>query len=193
LHEEMGSEGIASWLFAVKDINLPFGKGKYARSSKYVFPKKVGLVYRAPESAIPSLIIENAKNIQSYEFRKKWIKIFFNINLDAFADEEIKALASFVYWYKICLSRKPEFVLRLYNIVEDARVIAGLLNLNTDALKEQFVSLPVNANKRYLGHTFSKRSIDFNALLMRLPSTLKSDLEKLAQDIDVIVNAQSER
>jgi hypothetical protein len=86
-HEVIGLDGISSWLFAVRDTDLPFGGCVYSRNSNYVFPRQIIAVIREAKNAIPSLILENTKNIQSYAFRRRWILRKYDVDIDNFQDD----------------------------------------------------------------------------------------------------------
>lgn len=178
-HEEVGQKGIASWMFSVKDTDLPFGKGPYAKNSRFVYPRTVGLVFRTPEKAIPSLILENTKNIQSYEFRRRWIMRQYGVDFDNFIDEETRALATFVYWYRLCLDRQPSFVLRLEHAADDIIRVCHLLALEHSMLSDEILHTRVNSGKRYLRHVFEKPMVNFEALIYRAPEILIRELEQV--------------
>ena len=189
-HERLAEAGIASWMFAVKDVDLPFGEDLYARNSRFVYPKTIGLVYRDHDSALPSLLIENSKNIQSYEFRRKWIYKLLGTDLNEFLDQEVRAMASFIYWYKICLQRDPKFVIRLSYLTEDARAVARRLGFNAETIADELISAPVNAQKKYHGHVFKKRPVDVGACMARLPDELMQELAAVQHAVDALASTQ---
>ena len=79
-HENMGKNGVSSWMLAIEDESYPWGNVK--DKFRYYF-KNVIHVVRNPFDAIPAIILENKYSPcnKSYKFRKKHIKKILNINL----------------------------------------------------------------------------------------------------------------
>jgi hypothetical protein len=179
----LGKNGISSWMFAVSDIDLPFGKDLYARNSWFVYPLNIALVFREAEKAIPSLIVENAKNIQSYSFRRKWINYYFSVDVNSFVDSDVRALATYVYWYKICLLRSPNLILRLNNIDNDIQRIAKKLLFFGTKSPVKISHEPIHSKKPYHKYIFKKPDIDFQDLIARSPVTLREKLSELNNEI----------
>jgi len=161
-HESLGADGISSWLFAVNDINLPFGADSHARNSRFVCAEKTIAVVRTSPKAIFSLQLENSKNIQSYFFRKKWIKSYFDVDLDAFATDFERALAAYVFWYRIIELRKPVAWICLERAEQDlTRLFASNLLQKRKDPEPAALNEAVNAKKPYLGQIYNAISGDF--------------------------------
>ncbi len=129
-HERMGTDGISSWMFAVDDVDLPFGADLYARNSRFVHADQTIAVVRSPDEAVFSLQLENAKNVQSYAFRRRWIRRAFGVDLDDFPSDFERALAAYVYWLRLIALRRPSASIRLERAAEDLPQIfaAGILS-----------------------------------------------------------------
>jgi hypothetical protein len=159
-HEEMGDNGISSWMFAVVDEDNPWAKNKYALSRRYsVFDHVIHHV-RNPVDAIPSIIRENRHSVVSYQFRRKHIKQLLNIDLDDFVSEIEKAAASFLYWNKIIEQSRPDLVVRVEDCAED---ISNFLRDKKLAIcnKDQsdIVDKSYNSDKPYKGVRYEKPEI----------------------------------
>ena len=116
-HEKMGIDGCSSWMLAVNDNDYPWGNVK--NINQYHFDKIVHIV-RNPFDAIPSIILENkyGGNQKSYNFRKRNIKKYLNIDLPN--GKNIKnnietAIQTYIYWSKICELKKPDVVCKIEN------------------------------------------------------------------------------
>jgi len=161
-HEMIGRDGISSWLFAVRDTDLPFGGCVYSRNSKYVFPRQTIAVIRDARNAIPSLILENTKNIQSYAFRRRWIRKKYDIDIDSFRDDFTRALAAYTFWYRIILENRPTMWIHLEHARHDLEALfysTSLTRQSENALSQ--LSNPINANKPYMSQLYEKPLIDF--------------------------------
>ena len=117
-HEKMAQYGISSWMFAVIDEN-PFAFDKYAASRSLNHFEYCIHHVRNPKFAIPSIMRENKHSEISYEFRRKHIKLHFEIDLDDASSEIDKAVLSYVYWNKIILKSKVDLTVRIEDADED--------------------------------------------------------------------------
>ena len=125
-HEAIGADGISSWMFAVEDVNLPFGAAGYARNSRFVFADTVIAVVRIGLQAVFAMQIENAKNIQSYAFRRRWIKRLLDVDLDSFGTDFDRALAAYIFWYRLVMLCRPVAYVCLERAAQDlARLFAA--------------------------------------------------------------------
>ena len=182
-HESLGADGISSWLFAVADVDLPFGEDLYARNSRFVHADKTIAVVRTSTQAVFSTQLENSKNIQSYCFRRKWIKSCFDVDLDTFKTDFERALAAYVFWYRIVISRRPAAWICLERAAEDIpRLFARLLQ------KKREPHLPAlrevrNAKKPYLGQVYEPISGDFSSLLKSSDPFLQEQYSLLRNEL----------
>jgi hypothetical protein len=165
-HEALGSDGISSWLFAVDDVDLPFGEAGYARNSKFVHPEKIVAVIRSSPAAIASLQVENAKNIQSYSFRRRWIKKIFDIDLDSFGTALDRALASYVYWYRIVETKKPIAWVRLEHAAGDLANLqsVGIIQTTKTPGPTELDRI-VNSRKSYFGQIYDPQPLDIEQII----------------------------
>lgn len=155
-HENMGNDGVSSWMLAVEDEYYPWGDVK--DRFRYYFKNIIHIV-RNPFDAIPSIILENkySPENKSYEFRKKYIEIilgikFPDINFDAVdLKTEIElAIKTFLYWNKICKLLKPTCVCKL----EDISTIQKF-NKNNVVIQ----TVVKNSSKLYQGKKYNKPNI----------------------------------
>ena len=161
-HEMIGRDGISSWLFAVRDTDLPFGGCVYSRNSKYVFPRQTIAVIRDARNAIPSLMLENTKNIQSYAFRRRWIRKKYDIDIDSFRDDFTRALAAYTFWYRIILENRPTMWIRLEHARHDLESLFYSTSLTRQSENDlSQLSNPINSNKPYMSQLYEKPLIDF--------------------------------
>ena len=77
-HENMGNDGVSSWMLAVRDDKYPWGNEK--DKFRYYF-KNIIHVLRNPFNAIPSIILEHkySPDNKSYKFKKHIKKIRINL------------------------------------------------------------------------------------------------------------------
>lgn len=179
-HENMGENGVSSWILAVEDENYPWGNIK--EKFRYYF-KNVIHVVRNPYDAIPSIILENkySPGNKSYKFIKKHIKKILNINLPdvdfnnlSLLDETELALKTIIYWNKICELCKPETICK----VED---ISSLQKFNTKNISID--TTKKNSNKKYDGKVYEKPTIT-NDIYEKLDANLKQELQNFCKKYD---------
>lgn len=161
-HETIRPDGISSWAFAVFDTDLPFGQDLYAANSSFVYPRQYLAVISDPQRAVPILILENSKNIQSYAFRRRWILKTFGIDIDRFSSGFERALASYVYWYRLVLARKPVAWIRLEDAEQDLAAVfsSGLLTAKPAPEREPAVERD-EGGKPYMGVEYPVPYIPF--------------------------------
>jgi hypothetical protein len=106
-HECVGADGIGSWLFAVDDVDLPVGTGQLGRNSRFVYPEKTIAVLEAAPQAVFSIQVEDARDIRSHVFRRRWIKTKLGIDIDSFPTAFERALASYTFWYRLIELKQP--------------------------------------------------------------------------------------
>jgi hypothetical protein len=73
---------------------------------------------RSPKKAIPSIVMENT-NPQSFRFRRFHIYNLEKVDIALFKTSLERAIASYVYWYKIALKQKQNGIIRVENLHED--------------------------------------------------------------------------
>lgn len=183
-HEALGVDGISSWLFAVPDTNLPFGEAGYACNSRFVSPEKTVAIVRTSPQAILSMQIENSKNIQSYCYRKKWINTLFDVDLDMFKTDFERALAAYVFWYRIVALRKPVAWICLERAGEDVPQLfsSNILQrrLNPDPVSFTKVT---NVRKPYFGQRYDHSFGDFAAGIQSSDTFLVRQYRQLQMEL----------
>jgi hypothetical protein len=190
-HESMGADGISSWMFAVDDVDLPFGADLYARNSRFVHPQKIIAVMRISPQAVFSLQIENSRNIQSYAFRRRWIRSILDIDLDDFSTDFERALASYVFWYRIIAMRKPDAWICLERAAEDLPKLFASDFL--EKRKEPDPSWPnevMNSPAYPLGQVNEPLSGDFCAMLAKSDPFLKTQYQNLKGELLPMFNGK---
>jgi hypothetical protein len=185
--ERMGADGISSWIFAVDDVDLPFGADLYARNSRFVHADLEIAVVRSPREAIFSLQLENTKSIQSYAFRRRWIQRAFDVDLDAFRSDFERALTAYVYWLRLIELRKPSAWIRLEQAAQDLPQVfaAGILAKRRDPELSR-LGEPVNAGKPYLGQIYERPHGDFEARFRSCDPALQKAFRLVAQDLSFV-------
>jgi len=156
-HEEMGDDGISSWMFAVEDDENPWAKNKYALSSRYTVFDYVIHHVRDPSSAIPSIVRENTRSVVSYQFRRKHIEQALAIDIDRYPTDLEKATASFLYWNRIIEKLNPDISVRVEDCEEDIFRLLSAHNLtDVDKPLQDVVEKTCNADKLYKGVRYAK-------------------------------------
>ena len=165
-HEEMGEDGIVSWMFSVYDLNNPFYLNKYARSRYFASFENIIMFARDPLTAIPSIIRENSASKISLAFRVKHIKKNYKINIQEIEDHLEKAIEIYYLWSKLVIeNNRPSLVVR---IEYDDDILFDFLKrqgLNVVVNSDELPSKEVNSNKKYKGKNIEKPKIDFNMWL----------------------------
>jgi GR25 family glycosyltransferase involved in LPS biosynthesis len=176
-HENMGQDGVSSWMLAVEDKSYPWGNVQ--DKFRYYF-KNIIHVVRNPFDAIPSIILENkySPDNKSYKFRKKHIKQILNIDLPdidikhlSLLDETELAIKTFIYWNKICELSKPNTICK----VED---INSLQKFNTKNITVN--TTKKNSNKQYAGKVYEKPNIS-NDIYEKINHNLKQELQNFCK------------
>lgn len=191
-HENMGKDGVSSWMLAVRDDKYPWGniKDKF----RYYF-KNIIHVLRNPFNAIPSIILEHkySPNNESYKFKKKHIKKILGIDLPEVNFNKISltqeielALKTFIYWNKICEMSNPQTICKIEDISSIQKFNQRNMLINT-SIK--------NSNKKYAGKSYQKPIITndiYNTLDKDLIQELKVfckkyDYEYTLDTIEVVI------
>ena len=182
-HESLGADGISSWLFAVSDVDLPFGEDLYARNSRFVYAEKIIAVVRTSPQAVFSLQMENSKNIQSYCFRRRWIKSCFDVDLDTFKTDFERALGAYVFWHRIVILRRPVAWVCLERASEDVpRLFAQLLQKRREPYLPALSEVR-NARKPYLGQVYEPIPGDFSSQLKSSDPFLREQYALLKEEL----------
>ncbi|WP_142995652.1 GT-D fold domain-containing protein [Zobellella denitrificans] len=147
-HEKFARDGICSWMHAVRDCHVPWGNAPYT-DLKF----EMMLAYaRSPIKSIPSIAMENCK-ARSFSFRRYHIYDLEGVDIAEFGTSLERAIASYVYWYRIVLRNTLAGVIRVECLEED---LIGLL--------PRFKSIGFNLNESDVlnarkGHVRSNDSI----------------------------------
>jgi hypothetical protein len=179
-HENMGKDGVSSWMLAVEDESYPWGNVK--EKFRYYF-KNVIHVVRNPFDSIPSIILENKyspDNI-SYKFRKKHIKKILNIDLPdvdinniSILDETELAIKTFIYWNKICELSNPETICKIEDISSIQKF--NTKNITLDKSRK-------NSNNNFAGKVYDKPIITTD-IYEKIDDNLKQELQNFCKKYD---------
>lgn len=118
-HEWFGDDGISSWLFAVRDLNMPtLGGHVISPEASYSTVFDYTLAYvRNPYEAIPSIMLENRVE-RSYNYRRNHILSELDIDIDDYKSDIERALASYLFWNKIVERKAPTTTFKVEDCVE---------------------------------------------------------------------------
>lgn len=116
-HEEIGTDGIVSWMQVAKRGPSPWG----TTLTDYPPDAKMFLAARSPLSALNSVATEN-QQIRSVGFRAEVIWELSRV--DMFAEDNQSgppriydflgwSVISMAYWYELCLAQRPQLVYRV--------------------------------------------------------------------------------
>jgi hypothetical protein len=156
-HENMGADGVSSWMLAVEDKDYPWGDIADAEDLRSFAFQTLIQVVRDPWTALPSIVLENrcAPERRSLAFRRRHIAAELGLELDdIYADEaqptleqELELAAhTYLAWHRICVQRRPTLTL----VIEgDLAVLAPFNRTGWDTAAAG--ELPRNANKPYQG------------------------------------------
>ncbi|MDB5705623.1 MAG: hypothetical protein JWN66_2739 [Sphingomonas bacterium] len=183
-HERLGADGICSWMHAVSGTDLPFGEDMYARNSRFVWPEKVIAVVRTSPNAIFSTLVENAKNPQSYAFRRRWIKREFDLDLDRFRTDFERALAAYVFWYRLVERKNPVGWIALERASAELPTLfsSGLLTARQEP-DVATLAMVINRRKLYFGHSYDPPEQEFGPALRSADSFLRTEYGRLRDDL----------
>lgn len=140
-HEEVGTDGIISWMQVAKRVAGPWGN----TLPHYDESTRLFLVARSPLAALNSVATENQQT-RSIGFRSQLIWDRREIDLFVWTNQTAGegiydyfgwAVMSLAYWYDICLEENPEIV---YRIEEPA----------DDALLGEFVGRPITREGKHV-------------------------------------------
>ncbi len=121
-HERLETDGLCSWINAVEDCNPPFG-APVAFASDFA----ATLLYvRDPETAIPSIIVEDSNGL-SFAFRRFHVFRELGVDIAEYREPAARAVASYLAWTKIVERRKPLATLHVERLMEDLELAADRL------------------------------------------------------------------
>lgn len=103
-HEEMGKDGISSWIFTVKENQI--WVDKTLNKKDYNFENLV-MVVRNPFKAIPSIVYTETLDPRSIQLRAKYIKENGKMNAIEFA------INSYIKWNNLILDQSPDYIVKL--------------------------------------------------------------------------------
>ncbi len=193
-HENMGANGISSWMLTVKDTDYPWGdigESKTAGGIHHYYFAHTIQVLRHPLSAIPSIILENqySKDNASYLFRRKHLP-HLTLPENAFGNNMIElAVKMYLAWNALINDQHPDFVFR---IEYDQEKLAQFLlerQLIQDTLKD-FNALretKINTEKHYLGIKYEKPKLSKNDILNTLPTKTLQQLHQFCQQYGYVL------
>jgi tetratricopeptide (TPR) repeat protein len=113
-HERIDAAGICGWMHAVEDLNMPY---KAPAIDDLSFSATLAYV-RDPETAIPSIILENGGG-QSFGFRRFHVARQLGIDIARHRDPIARAVDSYLCWMRIVDRQNPLAILRVESLLED--------------------------------------------------------------------------
>lgn len=174
-HEHLDNDGISSWLFAVKDFNLPtWNKNQEKDIHEYnnthiTFDHVIHFI-RDPMEAIPSIMLEN-KNQKSFNFRRSHIYNNLSIDITNYNTMLEQAIASYIYW--------NEIIKKSFN-VEVFRIEDGLDSLKEILIKKELKDID-------LFNTTFKLTSNINSSKMKRnnskPNVINSDYTRVDKNL----------
>jgi len=186
-HEEIGRDGMSSWLHAVEDLNTPFFKYSLkskCRISKYAIEPEffIGIV-RNPFDIIPSICVENTNNV-SFNFRRFHILREFDYDLlEANSNFEM-AVASYLYWIDIILKNDPIVILKLENIDTE---------LNSFLAKNHLLNEVKKVDSENITHNHINRNTTQSKYMTAKPNIHISEYESLPENLKIKLKAFCKR
>ena len=159
-HEQLGSRGISSWMFAVDDDPYPFARNRGAERRRDKHFSAVIQHVRDPADAIPSIMVENRHSSVSYQFRRRHILKGLGIDLESYTNELERAVVAYLAWNQLIEQLKPQLVVPVENAEVPLR--QWLVNQGLVAAEFQPNALPprdVNTRKRYQGRLVDKPQV----------------------------------
>ena len=187
-HENMGKNGISSWMLAAEDVNYPWGDIGDEKASgsirRYYFANTIH-VLRDPISAIPSIILENqySRNNDSYLFRRKHIS---HIALPENAVEHNPielAVKTYLAWNKLIHDQHPDFVFRIEHDQENLAQFLLERNLILNMPKDfnTLRNTKINAEKKYVGVNYEKPQVNRDDIIKNLQAETLGQLRQFCQ------------
>ena len=123
-HEVVRENGIVSWMLPGEKYRNPF----YDAIGSLNGFDNIFLIARSPITAIPSIIPENRRGA-SLRFRRQILRERFGqdpIGWVGSAPDVVRAVASYVNWFELCLSFSPQIIFRVDR--EDCTILSDYLN-----------------------------------------------------------------
>jgi Flp pilus assembly protein TadD len=191
-HEKVEANGISSWMLVATSEVAPFGFDLYAKNPGFIYPKKRILVARPLPVSLPSQIMENTKNIQSFAFRRKLIQERWKYDLAQNANQISRAILSYFLWYRLCLETEVHAIVRIGDVAGLAKSF-GLPDVSPQ--EEQALvakTIGVNKNKAYHGQRYERTQIDLADLLRSIRAMTAQEIGLIADTIACFPAAMKE-
>jgi tetratricopeptide (TPR) repeat protein len=191
-HEKLEANGISSWMLAATSEVAPFGFDIYARNPGFIHPKKRILVARPLQVSLPSQIIENTKNIQSFAFRRKLIKERWQCDIAENANQISRAILSYFLWYRLCLETGMHAIVKIGDVAGLAKAFGRPEMPSQEEQALAASTIAVNQNKLYLGQTYERTPIDPVDLLRSIRAMTTQEIGLIADTISYFPAAMKE-
>ncbi len=130
-HEKIAEDGISSWMQTVADLHVPWGETPHPKQE---FDWTIGHI-RDPLSAIPSIMLENGEP-NSFGFRRTHILHKLDVDIASYQTPLERAVASYVYWYKLVEAEASDGVLRIEDAEPEFSLIIGKTPISRRQLGE---------------------------------------------------------
>jgi GR25 family glycosyltransferase involved in LPS biosynthesis len=179
-HEQLLTDGICSWMFAVFD-QYPFAGNDGAKNRDFKYFKHIIHHVRSPLASISSIIRDDNYSEVSNNFRRKHIKINFDIDVNQYDNSIERAVASYIYWNKIIENQNPNISFRVED--QQTKLYEYLLNNNLINSSIDFNSLPskdINQDKKYKGVHYDKQLLSYQDIL-GINIELRKELNQLCR------------
>jgi tetratricopeptide (TPR) repeat protein len=181
-HEKPAADGLCSWIHAVEDLNPPFG-------APWLPPRafRGTMAYvRDPATAIPSIILENARGT-TFDFRRFHIARATGVDIAQRRDPLERAVESYMCWTEIVERQRPLLTMRVERMLDDLAVHSDAfesLGLRIDpAAMDKAASVPPNVNASQRKFSLAKPSIE-GGRYDGLPAELRDRLARFCERYD---------
>jgi hypothetical protein len=184
-HEQLGADGLCSWIHTIDDLNRPF-KSPYAPARAF----RATLAYvRDPVAAIPSIMLENCRS-ESFAFRRFHIARWLGVDIAQRRNPLERAVESYLKWMELVERQQPLFTLRVERLLDDLaahenNMAAAGLSLNW-ALHDAAQAVPMDFNRSADKYSAKKPDItpaDYQALPSTLADALAAFCERHGYDL----------
>lgn len=176
-HERVARDGISSWMYVVRDHNLPYGDNL---TVTHRFDRTV-LHLRDPAHAIPSIMLENGVG-PSFWFRRGHIFRATGEDLASLEDPMMRAIASYVHWHQMALDLKPDAVIAVERAEDEVSAWLASVGLDADPGTSARGIHGYNATERKAAFVLTKPRIsmaDWAELARNLPTRLREGMEEI--------------
>lgn len=176
-HEQLGRDGISSWMFAVDADDNPYALDAAARTRRALAWKHLVMPVRDLATAAPSVMRDSEHAPPSYAFRRQHILRLTGLDLDTLATPLERAVRSVTSWMRIVLAQQPALWFRIEDPPEALRdflIQAGLCGPEARAVVLDTAA--VNADKPYQGVRRPKPGLDA-AAWRALPADTQAEIQ----------------